>query len=421
MFHGRRWWCDQRFFAPMATLMDGQSIFVRDCITFNHPMGDIVKGVVVKFFQKDNSVDLLEEIDVLANLQQFQYLVPDTTATHLSSDTLILCETIVLPVFSILGTVECPEDIIKWTPPGMFSRIDVEEITKYFAPHHLEAKAMGRPVVMLPLVLFADDTSGNRSKKWHKLESWFLRLAGLPTRELGKPIVEELAMLENEGIEVYDAFRQQNVLVVAPLMCIIADNPMASQLLNHLTGGVLKYCRFCMVGRNLDPCAICSRRTQQQTLQQIMEIRRQPTEVAKARLRTLYGLNEDDNDLLDALCDLFQSTPLEVLHTILLGPCKYLLKEFMPQLSARQKAEILSRLRAFCSSGLKVKLYDGDLCHGSLNEGQLKVLLSFTKVFHIAYCEYFSLSIRDEWQELCQEFVSNVKLYMPAMHITTQC
>ncbi|KAL5509545.1 hypothetical protein EMCRGX_G004936 [Ephydatia muelleri] len=64
-------------------------------------------------------------------------------------------------------------------------------------------------------------------------------------------------------------------------------------------------------------------------------------------MHTLYGLNEDDNDLLDALCDLFQSTPLEV--------------------------------------------------------------------FHIAYCEYFSLSIRDEWQELCQEFVSNVKQYMPAM------
>ena len=142
-----------------------------------------------------------------------------------------------------------------------------QEIEKYFAPHHLKSKAMGRPVVMLPLVLFADDTSGNRSKKWHKLESWYLRLAGLSRElatcleniffvctsdnvsalELAKPIVEELAMLE-EGIEVYDAFHQQNVLVVAPLMCIIADNPMASQLLNHLTGGVYKYCRFCMVG-----------------------------------------------------------------------------------------------------------------------------------------------------------------------------
>ncbi|KAL5479381.1 hypothetical protein EMCRGX_G022899 [Ephydatia muelleri] len=125
---------------------------------------------------------------------------------------------------------------------------------------------------------------------------------------------------------------------------------MASQLLNHLTGGVLKYCHFCMVGRNLDSCAICSRRTQQQTLQQIMEIRRQPTEVAKALLHTLYGLNEDDNDLLDALCDLFQSAQLEAwaqMAIFVMGPY--------------------------------------------LNEGQLKVLLSFTKVFHIAYCEYFSL------------------------------
>ena len=33
---------------------------------------------------------------------------------------------------------------------------------------------------MVPLILFSDDTSGNRSKKWHKFESWFLSLAGLP-------------------------------------------------------------------------------------------------------------------------------------------------------------------------------------------------------------------------------------------------
>ena len=36
----------------MVTLLDGQSIFVRDCVLFKHPMGDLVKGVVVKFFQK---------------------------------------------------------------------------------------------------------------------------------------------------------------------------------------------------------------------------------------------------------------------------------------------------------------------------------------------------------------------------------
>ena len=90
----------------------------------------------------------------------------------------------------------------------------------------------------------------------------------------------------------------------------------------------------------------------------------------------------------------------------MLGPCKYLLKEFMPQLSARQKVEILARLRAFCSSGLKMKLY-GKVCSyyqsfigrdfkawaqmaifvmgPYLNEGQLKVLLSFTKVLNVMY------------------------------------
>ena len=78
----------------------------------------------------------------------------------------------------------------------------------------------------------------------------------------------------------------------------------------------------------------------------------------------------------------------------------------MLQLSARQKAEILARLRAFCSSGLKVKLY-GNVCSyyqsfverdfkawaqmaifvmgPYLNEGQLKVLLSFTKVLNVMY------------------------------------
>ena len=35
--------------------------------------------------------------------------------------------------------------------------------------------------------------------------------------------------------------------MIAPLLCIICDNPMASQLLNHLGGSANKYCRLCMV------------------------------------------------------------------------------------------------------------------------------------------------------------------------------
>ncbi len=127
--------------------------------------------------------------------------------------------------------------------------------------------AAGKPVVMLPLVLFTDDNSGNRSKKWHKFESWSLTLAGLPHHEnaklsnihfrccsdvvspldMAQPIVTELLILEEKGIEGYDAFLEMEVHVFAPLMCIVADNPRSSELLNHLGGSARKYCRMCIL------------------------------------------------------------------------------------------------------------------------------------------------------------------------------
>ena len=83
------------------------------------------------------------------------------------------------------------------------------------------------------------------------------------------------------------------------------------------------------------------------------------------------------------------------------GMCKYLLKEQMPLMSAKQKCEILAHLRAFNTSGFKVKLY-GNVCvyYDSflgrdfkawaqmtpfiiwpyLNDGEMNVLLSFCKV-----------------------------------------
>ena len=119
----------------------------------------------------------------------------------------------------------------------------------------MKEKAAGRKVVMVPLILFSDDTSGNRSKKWHKYESFYLLLAGLLRRDnmqhvnihficssdsvtpldMAEPIARELATLENEGAEVFDEYSNENdVLVVAPLLLIKCDNPRASELLNHL-------------------------------------------------------------------------------------------------------------------------------------------------------------------------------------------
>ncbi|KAL5459795.1 hypothetical protein EMCRGX_G033171 [Ephydatia muelleri] len=55
MFHGRHWCTDERYFTPMVVLNDGTHIFVRDCISFHHPLTGTTKGMVVKFFQQLSS------------------------------------------------------------------------------------------------------------------------------------------------------------------------------------------------------------------------------------------------------------------------------------------------------------------------------------------------------------------------------
>ena len=44
---------------------------------------------------------------------------------------------------------------------------------------HMKAKSVGKPVFMLPLVLFSDVISGNKSKKCDKFISWYLKLVCL--------------------------------------------------------------------------------------------------------------------------------------------------------------------------------------------------------------------------------------------------
>lgn len=62
--------------------------------------------------------------------------------------------------------------------------------------------------------------------------------------DMAQPIVQELV---KEWIEMFDAHHHEYVRVIAPLLCIICDNPRASQLFNHLGASVNKYCHFCMV------------------------------------------------------------------------------------------------------------------------------------------------------------------------------
>ena len=149
----------------------------------------------------------------------------------------------------------------------MFVCSYLKEYRRFVAPHRLKGQALERPVVMLPVILFTDDTSGNRSKQWNKFDSWSLRIPGLPNSsgtklhninflccsnkcdvlDMAKPLVDDLNDLELNGVVTYDAFLGQDVLLVAPVMAILADNPRHSEVMNHSGPSAKKYCRMCMV------------------------------------------------------------------------------------------------------------------------------------------------------------------------------
>ena len=63
--------------------------------------------------------------------------------------------------------------------------------------------------------------------------------------EMAEPLLLEL---EENGLVTYDAYLNEKVLVVMPIICLICDNPRASELVKHLGTFVTCYCRLCLVG-----------------------------------------------------------------------------------------------------------------------------------------------------------------------------
>ena len=135
---------------------------------------------------------------------------------------------------------------------------------------------------------------------------------------------------------------------------------------------------YLQVDRDGDPTALGEPRSKVLTLEQMERIRSQRTAREKAILKTEYGVKVTPNAMLELPIDLHKyvgischvllkslhyctfilcrSTPVETLHTILLGPYKYLLRSLIGRLTTAHKEKIQARLSSFDFSGLDYKL-----------------------------------------------------------------
>ena len=142
MYHGEAWRSDVRFFSPMVKLLNGTSVFLRDCVHVTHmslelsqELRNSIIGLAGEpvfvdfesflFVAQASSKDILAHIEILLDVVQFQHMVPDTTVTHLSSDRLISNGKINVPVSDIIGLATPPVHIVQLVSSGSgFARMN---------------------------------------------------------------------------------------------------------------------------------------------------------------------------------------------------------------------------------------------------------------------------------------------------------
>ncbi|EFP91328.2 uncharacterized protein PGTG_16982 [Puccinia graminis f. sp. tritici CRL 75-36-700-3] len=139
---------------------------------------------------------------------------------------------------------------------------------KITLPNPWREKADGKILRNVPINLYCDDTSGNKSKKWNKHISYYFTLSGLPPQisnqqfnchflctsnivgplELGEMVVKQLNDMAINGFTAYDSTIGQEVHVMTSLLCFLADSPMHAEITNTpVPGNSLNSCRYCVL------------------------------------------------------------------------------------------------------------------------------------------------------------------------------
>eukprot|EP00731_Ephydatia_muelleri_P035702 Em0149g8a len=111
-------------------------------------------------------------------------------------------------------------------------------------------------------VVFSDDTSGNKSKIWNKRQLW----------KCAVPLVHEYSHLK-KAFWMFDALFNTNVIVIAPVISFLCDNPRAAEICNHRGSSTHKFCRICMADVRSDHICVGVKRKKHDSLMQVQRKR----------------------------------------------------------------------------------------------------------------------------------------------------
>ncbi|KAI9143952.1 hypothetical protein BKA69DRAFT_1036324 [Paraphysoderma sedebokerense] len=351
-----KWLNNPTFLTPMVKLPAGD-IFLGDIVKIRIPVGEdnFHYGQVTKFYFKDDVLqfryNLLLSKKNIPHVQilHHQELIYVENSDLEAQSTAIEHRVLVVPVERF-----CPQShttqlfirrMYKTSDDGSVGvrPLSAAAINSLTNPSSLRSKAAGRSVVMVPLLLWSDETSGNTTKQWNLFENWFLALAGLPLRdiqclknlhfvatsnvvnalEISEAIAQEITDELQDGIECFDAVTKNKVLVVGGLFATLADNKRASELVNHAGATANCYCRFCFIDkRQQNPLDVTAERRSNQRVDEIVDRMTDMTRSAYQNERAATGVNKTFSPLTQ-LPGYDRDSLIECLHTFCLGPAKH--------------------------------------------------------------------------------------------------
>ncbi|XP_062599983.1 uncharacterized protein LOC134261573 [Saccostrea cucullata] len=272
--------------------------------------------------------------------------------------------------------------------------IPVADDEKKSIIEHNQHQVRGLPVYTLPLNLFMDDTSANKSKKWKPLHCLQLQLAGIPKSrkqnpdtikfvgastevpilEMAHPVIDDIRNSES-GVLTFDGQRREKVNIIPCLAVCVCDFNMLAEASNHMGANTNKFCPRCYADK--DSCIWKGNDRYPEETQRILNI----LSVNNNKdMRQNHGLKPYANPLWNIL-NPHSDIPVGILHWLYLGIGKHLLKSCIQDLPEVKQVQLCMMIESSDQSALTTKVSSDTIKYLDSRQGKdIKTYVSILKL-----------------------------------------